>query len=128
MQELTANVNWIAVAAGTILSFLLGWLWYSPIGFGKKWAQGSRVCLDDAGQMPAMAMVSQFVGIFLFSWVVGVTETRNALATIILITVAFAVLLVANGYFAQKNAYARSVEAGYVIAMAVVMIGCQALF
>lgn len=128
MQELTADVNWIAVAAGTILSFLLGWLWYSPIGFGKMWAQGSRVSLDDAAQMPAMAMVSQFVGIFLFSWVVGITETRNALATIILITAAFAVLLVANGYFAQKNGYARSVEAGYIIAMAIVMIGCQALF
>ena len=128
MQELTADVNWIAVAAGTILSFLLGWLWYSPIGFGKMWAQGSRVSLDDAAQMPAMAMVSKFVGIFLFSWVVGITETRNALATIILITAAFAVLLVANGYFAQKNGYARSVEAGYIIAMAIVMIGCQAVF
>lgn len=128
MPELTADVNWIAVAAGTILSFLVGWLWYSPIGFGEKWAQGSRVSLDDAAQMPAMAMVSQFVGIFLFSWVVGVTETRNALATIILITAAFAVLLVANGYFAQKNRYARSVEAGYIIAMAIVMIGCQAVF
>lgn len=128
MEELTANVNWIAVIVGTIASFLLGALWYSPIGFGKKWASGSRVSLEDADEMPAMAMVTQFIGVFLFAWVVGVTETHNALLTIILITVTIAVLLVANGYFAQKNAAARAIEAGYVVAMALVMVICQGIF
>lgn len=128
MEELTANVNWIAVAVGTIAAFLLGALWYSPIGFGKTWARGSGLTREDADNTPKMALVTQFVGVFLFAWVVGVTETHNALLTIILITAAFAVLLVANGYFAQKNAAARAIEAGYVVAMALVMVICQGLF
>lgn len=31
------NINYLAVLAATVLSFLLGWLWYSPILFGKAW-------------------------------------------------------------------------------------------
>ena len=30
MNELTMDVNWLAVGIGTVLSFMLGWLWYSP--------------------------------------------------------------------------------------------------
>ena len=31
------EVNWIAIVAAAILSFLLGGLWYSPVLFGKAW-------------------------------------------------------------------------------------------
>ena len=31
------NVNWLAVAAATVSSFLLGGLWYSPALFGRTW-------------------------------------------------------------------------------------------
>ncbi len=43
MTELTANVNWLAVIIGFVLSFALGWLWYSPKLFGVKWAEGVGV-------------------------------------------------------------------------------------
>ncbi len=35
MAEITENDNWIAVVVGAVVSFLLGWLWYSPKLFGK---------------------------------------------------------------------------------------------
>ena len=40
-----SKVSWIAVVVGTIVSFLVGWAWYSPKLFGKKWAEGSGVKL-----------------------------------------------------------------------------------
>ena len=40
MAELTEGVNWLAVGMGTVLSFLLGWLWYSPWLFANKWIEG----------------------------------------------------------------------------------------
>ena len=46
MVEITNNINWLAVIAGTFVSFLLGWLWYSPILFGLKWAEGVGLKLD----------------------------------------------------------------------------------
>jgi hypothetical protein len=36
MNELTYGVSWLAVGAGFVLSFILGWLWYSPKLFGKQ--------------------------------------------------------------------------------------------
>ncbi len=68
------------------------------------------------------------IGTFLRAWVVGVTETRNALLSIILIVVTIVVLMIAGGLFANKSRYAVTVEAGYIVAMAFIMIAFQAIF
>ena len=128
MNEITANVNWIAVLVGTVVSFLLGWLWYSPKLFGRKWAEGVGVKLGAASSAPAAAMVVQLIATFLLSWVVGVTAARNALMTIILIVPMLVLFIVANGFFGKKTGFAVAVEAGFVVAMAVVMIVVQGIF
>jgi Protein of unknown function (DUF1761) len=127
MQEITANVNWLAVIVGAVLSFLLGWLWYSPMLFGKKWAEGIGVEFGAASSMPMGAMAAQIVGIFLLAWLFGVTAGNNALLTIILIVLTVAAFIVSAGMFAKKSTYAICVEAGYIIAMAVVMFVVQAI-
>ena len=52
-----ANLNWLAVAAGTIAAFGLGMIWFSPVMFGKAWAKGSQksapAVLIDAGYILA---------------------------------------------------------------------------
>ena len=128
MGEITQGVSWLAVIAGTVVSFLVGWLWYSSKLFGEKWAEGVGVKLGDASEMPASAMVTQVVGLFLMSWFVGVTAVSNALFTVILATVAFTVMAYAGGAFARQSTYARNVNAGYWIASLVVMIICQGIF
>jgi hypothetical protein len=128
MNEIISNVNWLAVVIGAVLAFLLGWLWYSPKLFGRKWAEG--VGLDPAGpdRMPAIAMVLQALGTFLLSWVVGVTAANNALLTIILVAIAIMVLLAAGGNFTKKSRYAILAETGFVAAMVIVMIVVQGIF
>jgi hypothetical protein len=127
MQELTSNVNWIAVIVGAVLSFVLGWLWYSPKLFGTKWAEGSRVALGSADKMPVEAMAAQGLGLLLKSWFVGVTAGVNALATVILATLAFTVLQFSGNSFSGKSSYARWVDAGYWIACLVVMVVVQGI-
>ncbi len=127
MAEITNGVSWLAVIAGAVVSFLLGWLWYSPKLFGEKWAAGSGVKMGSGDQMPAGAMASQAIGLLLMSWFVGVTAVSSALYTVILATVAFAVLGYSGGSFSGKSAYARYVDAGYWIACLVVMIICEGL-
>ena len=127
MEEITANVNWIAVIAGFVLSFLLGWLWYSPKLFGTKWAEGVGVDLGAASGMPVAAMVTQAIATFLLAWLVGITAGNNHLATIILVIVAIAVFLYSAGKFAGKSNYAIHTESGFVIVMGVIMIGCQGI-
>lgn len=125
MSEITLGVSWLAVLAGAVLSFLLGWLWYGPKLFGTKWAEGSHVKMDSAGAMPMGAMASQALGLLLMSWFVGVTANNNALYTVILATVAFTVLQFSGNSFSGKSHYARLVDAGYWIACLVVMIICE---
>ncbi len=128
MNEITANLNWLAVIVGTVVSFLLGWLWYSPKLFGVKWAQGVGIQIAGESKPPLMAMLTQLVGTFLLAWVIGLMAVSNALLTTILIVLVIIFLVVSNGLFAQKNTYAVTVEAGFIAAMAVVMIVCQGIF
>ena len=126
MPEITANVNWLAVIVGAVLSFLLGWLWYSPMLFGKPWAKGVGVALGSASAMPIGAMIAQIVAIFLLAWLFGVTAGNNALLTIILVVLTVAAFIVSSGLFAKKSTQAITIEAGYIIAIAVVMFLVEA--
>ena len=127
MNELTEGVNWLAVIIGTVLSFILGWAWYSPLLFVKKWIEGINVKPNPDAKMPASAMIVQLLGTFMLSWLVGITAAHNALATILLIFATIIALIIANGIFVSKSNYAIATEAGFVAAMAVVMIGVQAI-
>ena len=125
MTEITANVNWIAVIIGAIVAFILGWLWYSPKLFGAKWAEGVGLSLEDTSKPCATAMITQAIATLFLSWVVGITAAHNALLTIILITITIVLLMIAGSLFSQKSAFAIATEAGFVIAMVVIMIIVQ---
>ena len=125
MSELTTGVSLIAVVVGAVVSFLVGWLWYSPRLFGPKWAEGVGVEMGSASDMPVAAMATQMIGLLLMSWFVGVTAASNALLTVILATLAFTVLAYSGGLFTKKTAYARNVDAGYWIVSLVIMILSQ---
>ena len=127
MAEITAGVNWLAVVLGAVVAYALGWLWYSPKVFGKKWAEGVGVDLGSASGMPVAAMVVQAIGTLLLAWVVGVTAVANALFTFILIVLTIAVLVFAGGLYVKKSMYAVWVESGYIVAMGVVMFAAQAI-
>jgi hypothetical protein len=127
MSELTNNVNWLAVAIGFVLSFLLGWLWYGPKLFGTKWAEGVGAKPGNAGSMPMAPMILQAIGTFLLAWLVGVTAGNNALATIMLVAITYMVMQAASGKFTGKSGYAIGTEVGYTAAMVVVMIAVQGI-
>ena len=95
MSELTTGVSWLGVVVGAVVAFFVGWLWYSPKLFGKKWAEGVGVDMGAASDMPVGALVSLSVGLLLMSWFVGVTAVSNALLTVILGTLAFTALALA---------------------------------
>ena len=127
MQEIIANVNWIAVIVGAVVAFVLGWIWYSPKVFGTKWAEGVGISIDESEKPCAAAMVTQAIGTLLLAWVVGVTAAHNALMTMILITITIVFLMIGGGLFSQKSAFAITTEAAYVVAMVVIMIVCQVI-
>ena len=51
-MESLGNINWLAVIVGTVVTFLVGWAWYSPKLFGTRWAEGSGVSLNRPDKLP----------------------------------------------------------------------------
>lgn len=127
MEELTNNVNWLAVIVGFVASFLVGWLWYSNKLFGKKWAAAVGAEGKEKASSP-IAMVFQAIGTFMLAWLVGITAAQNALLTIILVVLTFIALQVAGGLFSQKRGIAIAIDAGFVCTMALIMIISQGIF
>jgi len=123
-----ANVNWLPVGVGTVVSFLVGWAWYSEKLFGKKWAEGSGVTLGSASKMPVFAMVSQLVALLLLALVIGLTAAVNALITAIVAILAVAIFTVSMDSFIKKSTAAVTIDFFYVIVSGVVMIICQGIF
>jgi hypothetical protein len=128
MSELVDGVSWLGVIVGALAAFVAGWIWYSPKVFGTKCAEGLGVELGAASEMPVGAMVTNFIGLLLMSWFVGVTAVSNALFTVILATLAFTALAYSGGMFGKQTAYVRNVNAGYWILALAIMIVCQGIF
>lgn len=126
MEEIAA-VNGAAVIAGTVVSFFIGWFWYSAKCFGTKWAKGSGVSLDQPEKMPMFPMAAQFVSLFLLALVIGVTANANALTTAILAILAAAAFVVSNGAWTNKSSFALGVDFFYIVVSGAVMIAAQAI-
>ncbi len=120
------NLNWLAVGAGTIGAFVLGMVWFSPVMFGKGWSTGSHN-IQPPQSPPVAAMIIQFLGTFALALVVGLTETTGALLTAIVAILATAFFVAGMDLFSQKTGKATLIDAGYIIAAGVIMIGAQGL-
>jgi hypothetical protein len=127
MPATVEPLNYLAIIIGTVAAFLLGWLIYSPMLFGPKWAEGSGVKMGEASEMPKFAMASQFAALFCLALVIGITATVSALWTAILAIVAAALFVVSSGAFLKKSNFAMAVDGGYILASGVVMIIVQGL-
>ena len=42
------TLNWLAIVVAAVSAFLLGYFWYSPMLFGKRWMKESGVTPDSA--------------------------------------------------------------------------------
>lgn len=126
MDEITLSVNWLAVAVGAFLSFLMGWLWFSPQFLGKPWAAGVGIDIEAAdNKPPAAAMVTQLLGTIMLAWLVGITAVTSSLLTLLLVVITFTLLSASQGLFIKKSIAAILIEQGYVVAMAIIMVVVQ---
>ena len=119
------DVSWLAIAVCGILGFVLGSIWYSPILFVKRWAEGIGANMDEPGTPPIDAMITQFIGMVLLAWVVALFADTQQYLAIALILGAFLTLQYANNTFVGKSMYAKMTEAGYIAASTILMIIVQ---
>jgi len=125
MGVLFEGVNWLAVGVSTIICFMLGALWYSPMMFGTKWAEGVKVDIGPETRQPVAALVTQFIGTLLLAWLIGLTHYFGVYPLMVLIVATIFFLLVAANLFGEHSLYATLTEAGFVPAMTVIMVICN---
>lgn len=125
MEAITTGISWWAVGVSTVLSFMLGGLWYSPVLFGKKWAEGVGLDMGSASIQPVPALVLQLLGTFLLAWLMGLADAINAYPAAILIVLTITILLIAANLFSQHTMYSSLVQGLFVVAMAVIMFLCN---
>lgn len=62
MSSAFQNLNWLAVAAATLSTFILGGIWYSPAMFGRAWMEAAGISEEKAKQAnPAKVYGGAFV-------------------------------------------------------------------
>jgi hypothetical protein len=70
------NINWAAVIVSAIVLFIIGAVWYSPMLFGKKWAE-LRGATPPSGPPPPANIVTALAGSFItalvFAYIFSIT-------------------------------------------------------
>ena len=118
------EVSWLAVIVATVLSFMLGGLWYSPRVFGARWAEGCGIDLEagDAGKHAVKALSVQFVSTLLLAWVLGAMVDAGEWLMIAATVGVASVILISAGFFHRNSNFAAVIEGVFVVVMAALMI------
>jgi hypothetical protein len=66
------HINYAAIAAAVVASFVFGWLWYGPL-FGKTWARlmGMRMDAKPDSKFVLRGMALMILGTFLTAYVLA---------------------------------------------------------
>jgi hypothetical protein len=61
MTNALLHLNWLTVAMATVIGFLFGWLWYSPLLFGKAWKREMKITDQDIQRIKEKGMAGFFI-------------------------------------------------------------------
>jgi hypothetical protein len=123
-----SQVHWIAVLVATIVGFLLGGLWFSPVLFSNRWMAALGKSKEQLGK-PGLALVLSFVVTLVTATALAVllvimplTTTLGALRLGLMIGVVFYALATASDY--AYTGWPRTIywiQASYHVLMIAVM-------
>lgn len=82
MRDVILHLNYVHVFVVTIAGFLLGWLWHSPVLFGKAWMAEMKITEEMAKEITSKGMAGKMI---------------KGLAFTLLSTFGLAALIVAHG-------------------------------
>lgn len=103
------GINYLAVVVAAVLSYAIGAIWYSPIGFYKPWIKMMHTFRGEQTKNMALtmqqAMIFGFIFTLLISYVfahfvviAGVADLPGALTLGFWLWLGFAVTTLANGW------------------------------
>lgn len=125
MEQFLSTIEWVPVIVSFVVAYVLGWAWYSPMMFYKKWAEGKGAGVM---QHPMWMPMSAQAGATLFlAILINIFMVYENIFMSAFVTLTIAGFIKANGLFAGKTKYAVTVETMYVIVMGLLMIAVNML-
>lgn len=104
------GVNWVAVIVAAVAGIVIGFIWYAPPVFGRRWARASGIELPQPGQVQPMTYVGAIVAALLTAYVLAVLSEAMGVATLadgalvgVVVWLGFVATYLASGVFFERR-------------------------
>lgn len=130
------EINYLAVLAAGVVGMAVGFLWYSPMLFGKMWmkemglsAEKMKSAQKEMGKLYALSFVGSLVTAYVLSHVMGLsqnyysyTEVMTGVTTAFWMWLGFMMPVQMTGtIFSDKNWRLFSINTGYQLVALILM-------
>jgi hypothetical protein len=77
------GVNWIAVVIAAVVGLVIGFVWYAPQVFGRRWAESAGIELPGPGNVQPTVYVLAVVSVLVTAYVLALLVKATGAASII---------------------------------------------
>jgi hypothetical protein len=124
-----ANLNWVEVIVAGVAGVVIGFIWYLPMVFGRRWAAGAGRELPAAGETSALLYLGGVVQALIVAYVlallaagVGATGLTDHLVLAFLVWLGFVATASINVVMYEGRSLEYwSINAGYALVTLLVM-------
>lgn len=123
LLSMIEHVNWIPVVVSTILSFVLGALWHSPVLFGKAWTSEVNPSHEKSGvhfgMVFGLSAVLHFIALTALAALIGKdSNAAMGLLTGLIVSIVFVSTTIGVTYiFAARSIRLFFIDAGFYIVL-----------
>jgi hypothetical protein len=124
-----AGVNWLAVIVAAVAGIVVGFIWYAPPVFGRRWARASGIELPQPGEVQPMTYVGGVVTAAVTAYVLAVLIGGLGAATLVdgvvvgaVVWLGFVATWLASGvFFERRSTEWWAINAGQAIVSLAIM-------
>jgi hypothetical protein len=124
-----AGVNWLAVIVAAVAGIIVGFVWYAPPVFGRRWARASGIELPPPGQVQPVTYIGGVVTAAVTAYVLAVVSRGLGAATLVdgaivgvVVWLGFVATWLASGvFFERRSGEWWAINAGQAVVSLVIM-------
>jgi hypothetical protein len=124
-----AGVNWLAVIVAAVAGIIVGFIWYAPRVFGRRWARASGIELPQPGEVQPMTYIGGVITAAVTAYVLavligglGATTLVDGVIVAVVVWLGFVATWLASGvFFERRSTEWWAINAGQAIVSLAIM-------
>lgn len=122
VETLLTSIEWVPVLVSFVLAFALGWLWYSPVLFLKPWANALGIDTNGPKKDMIKPLFPQAFGTLLLAIITNMAAQDGHVGHAVMVAFTAAFFVMASNLYKSPKCAPPRIEAGYILAMVLVMV------